>query len=87
MGFPQLRLDFESFIINQPSTDAIPAKATSGNIIVDAAKGSDVTLNTRCLTDVFSVSNPGGQAPPQICGNNNNEHSKVHIFFGEFWTF
>jgi len=30
----------------------------------------------QCLTDTFVVSNPGGVAPPLICGTNTGEHSK-----------
>jgi hypothetical protein len=29
-----------------------------------------------CLTDTFSVTNPGGNAPPTICGINTGYHSK-----------
>ena len=30
----------------------------------------------QCQTDVFTVSAPGNNAPPGICGTNSGEHSK-----------
>ena len=35
---------------------------------------------SQCQTDIFSVTSPGNNAPPQICGTNTGEHSK-YIFF------
>ncbi len=34
------------------------------------------TTRTQCLTDTFSVTNPGGTTPPTICGANTGDHSK-----------
>ena len=31
---------------------------------------------TQCQVDIFSVTTPGNNAPPQICGTNSGEHSK-----------
>ena len=31
----------------------------------------------QCQTDIFSVTAPGNNAPPVICGQNSNEHSKI----------
>ncbi len=35
------------------------------------------TTSTQCLTDTFSVTNPGGSAPPVICGENAGEHREL----------
>ena len=34
----------------------------------------------QCQTDIFSVTSPGNNAPPAICGTNTGEHSKYMIF-------
>lgn len=44
------------------------------------AGGQDISTATQCIIDRFSVTNPGGNAPPTICGSNTGQHS-------EFWTF
>ena len=31
----------------------------------------------QCQTDIFSVTAPGNNAPPVICGTNSGEHSKL----------
>ena len=31
----------------------------------------------QCQTDIFSVTTPGNNAPPTICGTNSGEHSKL----------
>jgi len=41
-----------------------------------AAAGSANSLG-QCNTDSFSVTNPGGKAPPVICGTNTGEHMYV----------
>ena len=33
--------------------------------------------NGQCQTDIFSVTAPGNNAPPTICGTNTGEHSKA----------
>ena len=33
----------------------------------------------QCQTDIFSVTAPGNNAPPVICGTNTGEHSKHEI--------
>merc|ERR1712223_1228104 len=76
----QLRLDFITFNIAGPAT----ATTTVGNIvsgILDptGASGKAASLQTRCLTDVFSVSNPGGPSPPKICGYNADTHMYVDM--------
>ena len=73
----QLRLDFETFNILGPSTDSITVQSVSNNVAL--AAGTQSNLNTVCLDDSFSVSNPGGQSPPVICGNNNDMHSKLYL--------
>jgi len=74
----QLRLDFVDFAITGPDTSTLSvAHTTSGNIATGA--GKTASLASRCTTDVFSVSNPGGPSPPQICGNNIDEHMYVDM--------
>ena len=84
----QLRLDFETFNIAGPSNTDIQVKTVSNNVIADTSTGgTDSNLATVCLDDAFTVSNPGGQSPPVICGNNNDMHSKLaaNIFLKIFW--
>lgn len=74
----QLRLDFVSFTITGPSTSTLSSAALlNGNIIQTPGNGVAVTDASRCLADQFSVTNPGGTAPPTICGVNTGEHSKL----------
>ena len=35
----------------------------------------------QCQTDTFSVTAPGNDAPPVICGINSGEHSKFIVHF------
>ena len=64
------------FVINAPEASGTTvAFVTGGN--VNTVAGKNGQLDTRCLTDVFSVSNPGGPSPPQICGN----HYVARILF------
>lgn len=76
----QLRLDFDQFVITGPSSDTNSiGKAVDGVIRQANAKGNAVTPATQCLTDTFQVSNPGGAAPPVICGTNTGEHMYVDV--------
>lgn len=69
----QIRLDFNTFVIAGPSTSVSTiGLATFGVLEVGGAKG--VSTATQCLTDMFSVTNPNGAAPPVICGTNTGEH-------------
>eukprot|EP00096_Caligus_rogercresseyi_P007893 TRINITY_DN26032_c0_g1_i1.p1 TRINITY_DN26032_c0_g1~~TRINITY_DN26032_c0_g1_i1.p1 ORF type:complete len:403 (+),score=38.83 TRINITY_DN26032_c0_g1_i1:23-1210(+) len=72
----QLRLDFQSFMIAGPSTltDTI-GKSAFG--IVAAMGEVEVSDQTQCNMDNFSVTNPGGTTPPVICGLNTGEHMYV----------
>ena len=40
----------------------------------------------QCQTDIFSVTAPGNNAPPVICGINSKEHSKIQIII-QMWSF
>jgi len=74
----QLRLDFVDFAITGPDTSTLSVAYTvAGNIATEA--GKTASLASRCTTDVFSVSNPGGPSPPQICGNNIDQHMYVDM--------
>lgn len=72
----QLRLDLNSFVIAGPSTLSVVVGKTVNGIVVGGTGGKEVSAATQCLTDRFSVTNPGGIAPPTICGTNTGEHSK-----------
>lgn len=74
----QLRLDFDMFVISGPSTLSDSVGVTlNGAPVTDITKGVAVATASQCLTDTFSISNPGGQNPPVICGSNNGEHVYV----------
>jgi len=45
----------------------------NGNTAVTG--GVPVSTATQCLTDTFTVTSPGGYAPPMICGSNKDQHS------------
>ncbi|XP_071749656.1 uncharacterized protein [Lepeophtheirus salmonis] len=72
----QLRLDFQSFMITGPSTlTETIGKTTFG--ILSAGGAVEVSDQTQCTTDTFTVTNPGGTTPPVICGLNTGEHMYV----------
>jgi len=64
----QLRLDFETFVLNNPVT----ATATTGGT-------GDPTFSRvgNCDTDTFGITTPGGKSPPAICGTNTGQHMYV----------
>jgi len=66
----QLRLDFETFVLNNPVT------ATAVTVGPAAAAGAANRVGN-CDTDNFSVTTPGGKAPPLICGTNTGQHMYV----------
>jgi len=63
----KIRIDMETFVTAGPFTvvDAINALITAGPKVGD------------CVTDSFSVTNPGGVSPPVICGTNTGQHMYV----------
>jgi len=61
----QLRLDFEAFTLSSPISST-----TVNNAIGFSPIGN-------CDTDFFSVTVPGGAAPPLICGTNTGQHIYV----------
>merc|ERR1719427_224464 len=61
----QLRLDFETFSISNPVTD------TTATITATSNRAGN------CDTDSFSVTSPGGKAPPLICGVNTGQHMYI----------
>ena len=67
----QLRLDFSTFVLNQPDTST-----TTGVMTIGGIKSVE---KTQCQTDIFSVTTPGNNAPPQICGTNSGEHSNEYL--------
>ncbi len=82
----QIRLDFDTFTISGPSTVStsvakrLPRSGILNNMPVATTAPApliSVAEMTNCLTDTFSVTNPGGPSPPTICGVNSGEHSKL----------
>ncbi len=72
-------MDLNQFLITGPSvSEDVVGTAKYGDLV--SANGVAVTLVSKCLTDTFSVSNPGGGSPPVICGQNSGEHSKENTF-------
>eukprot|EP00090_Calanus_glacialis_P019172 TRINITY_DN29510_c0_g1_i1.p1 TRINITY_DN29510_c0_g1~~TRINITY_DN29510_c0_g1_i1.p1 ORF type:complete len:427 (-),score=76.48 TRINITY_DN29510_c0_g1_i1:137-1417(-) len=69
----QLRLDFETFALNNPVT---VTTITSGSQTAAAAKGTANSIG-RCETDTFTVTTCGGKAPPVICGTNTGAHMYI----------
>ncbi len=79
---PQLRLDFDTFIITGPSTSTDTVTTLVKNSgVVGGKLGQVVPVSAagQCLTDRFSVTNAGGPSPPVICGTNTAEHSEMHL--------
>merc|ERR1719312_207971 len=72
----QLRLDFETFVLNDPVT---ATTVTVGPINADgvAAVAGSATRQGNCDTDSFGVTVPGGKSPPLICGTNTGQHMYV----------
>merc|ERR1712117_184703 len=76
----QLRLDFITFNIAGPSTATNSVgKMISGQLSQTAAEGMEAGVQSSCLTDLFSISNPGGPSPPKICGYNADTHMYVDM--------
>lgn len=73
---PQLRLDFNTFVITGPSTSSASVGRTQNGVIGTNNAFQQVAAKGQCLTDTFMVTNPGGQTPPIICGTNTGDHSK-----------
>jgi hypothetical protein len=74
----QIRLDFTSFSITGPSISvATTTTLINGQpTVLATAAVQKYTPATQCLTDIFTVTNPGGEAPPSICGTNKDQHSE-----------
>jgi len=64
----QLKLEFETFSLSAPYTSTAGAAAADQNFLTNIGT---------CQTDFFSVSVPGGKAPPMICGENSGYHMYV----------
>ena len=61
----QLRLDFVNFNIAGPATNTdVIANLIAGQQVQKNNGGIPAALSTRCLTDTFTVTNPGGPTPP-----------------------
>ena len=55
LNLPQLRLDFDTFMISGPSTDTSDNVLLLGGVVADAASGKANSLASNCLTDTFQV--------------------------------
>jgi len=73
----QLRLDFISFNIAEPSTSTVTVANSIQGMPLGGATTTPVSKMGQCLTDSFTVTSPGSTAPPEICGFNTNEHMYV----------
>jgi len=62
----QLRLDFETFVLNDPLTTTT---TLVGNPVVN--------MRGQCQTDIFGVTAPGFGSVPNICGTNTGYHMYV----------
>jgi hypothetical protein len=67
----QLRIDFETFVLNDPVT------ATTITVGPAAAAAGSANRIGNCDTDSFGVTVPGGKSPPLICGVNTGQHMYV----------
>jgi len=72
----QLRLDFTTFVIGEPSDGAAPPGVTLLNGVPDPTGAAGVDHNTggQCLQDSFVVTSPGSSGSDVICGTNSGEH-------------
>merc|ERR1711935_154992 len=61
----KLRIDFDTMVLNGPFTISSTASADDGPRVGD------------CGYDSLTITNPGGQAPPVICGYNTGQHMFV----------
>jgi len=67
----QLRLDFETFVLNNPVT------ITTVTVGPGTAAAGSATRIGNCDTDSFAVTVPGGKSPPLICGTNTGQHMYI----------
>merc|ERR1711962_28073 len=72
----QLRLDFETFVLNVPITK-VSIDAATGNVQGNVGNAGAFTLGGTCAVDTFGVSSPGSTTIPTGCGTNTGEHMYV----------
>ena len=72
----QIRIDFNTFVITGPST-AVASVGFEVNGNLAFAAGKTVSAATQCLTDIFTLTAPGGYVPPVICGTNSGQHGNA----------
>ena len=69
------------------NTSQIKYKFFEAGTSVDNLSGGVIMHNDgQCNTDTFSVTAPGNDAPPVICGTNTGEHSKFTKGRLTIWT-
>ena len=73
-------MDFNQFVVTGPSINAAKVGKTKQGVLqlvtAAATTALSVSAQNQCLTDTFTVTNPGGNVPPAICGTNTNDHSE-----------
>jgi len=62
----KLRIDYDTMVLTAPQTTMVPTTA----LFYGISKGS-------CYYDTLSISSPGFQAPPTVCGYNTGQHMWV----------
>ena len=67
----QLRLDFSQFVLHGPYSTATSVNKIGGKTVYE---------ELQCQTDLFSVTAPGNNAPPVICGTNSGQHSNCFLY-------
>jgi len=75
----QMRLDFTTFVIDEPTTATTTVSKTLFGLADPAAGGDEMTGRGRCDTDSFAVSVAGGSSSPVICGTNTGQHMYIDV--------
>lgn len=70
----QIRLDFQTFVISGPSTDTVSTRGKRVNGTPSASSGVAFADASKCLTDIFTISNQ--RTVPELCGTNTGYHGK-----------
>jgi len=70
----QLRLDFTTFAIGDPSAGGVVAFSMLNGVLDPAGAGVGHSVAGQCLQDTFAVTSPGSVGSDTICGTNSGEH-------------
>ena len=69
----RIRYDFTTFVIGAQNAGTALAESATANLIYEDYVGA-------CATDTFTITTPGSQGPPLICGTNTGYHSEYDVF-------